>query len=56
MIKIFRDIINRGYKDYEDYKDQLDSIDLMLLTEENMCGLAFELSEDLRDKGLVLNG
>lgn len=56
MLKIFKDIINRGYKDYEDYKDQLDSIDLMLLTEENMGGLAFELYKDLKDKGLVLNG
>ena len=56
MLKIFRDIINRGYKDYEDYKDQLDSIDLMLLTEENIGGLAFELYHDLKDKGLVLKG
>lgn len=53
MLKIFRDIINRGYKNYDDYKDQLDSIDLMLLTENNIGGIAFELFKDLRDKGLV---
>lgn len=56
MLKIFKDIINRGYENYDDYKDQLDSIDLMLLTENNIGGLAFELYKDLRDKGLVLKG
>lgn len=53
MLKIFNDIIARGYEDYEDFKDQMDSVDLMLLSEDNVGNIAWELFQTLKNNGLV---
>lgn len=34
LIKILKDVIDRGFVDYEDFKDQLDAVDLGLVPEE----------------------
>lgn len=50
ILKIIKDILDRGYTDYDDYKDQLDAIDLMVLPDSQE---AFELYQTLENINLV---
>lgn len=36
-----------------DFKDQMDSVDLMLLSEDNIGNIAWELFQTLKNNGLI---
>ena len=50
ILKIIKDVLERGFADYDDYKDQLDAIDLMMLPDSQE---AFELYQTLEKINLV---
>lgn len=50
VMKIMKDILNRGYENYDDFKSQLDAVDLSLPDMQE----AFELFTTFAAKGLVV--